>query len=137
MAQAWSASNILSCSSRSTVKGNLILYLAYLPADVDPVVWTPGPADDGITAGVVIDYPCESLISLDWFFQAITDSEISIQSEETSVVEVLANGWEERVDQNGRIYYVDHKSKRTQWEKPTKFVINFLTLIEGWIIGCC
>ncbi|KAF0034558.1 hypothetical protein F2P81_012316 [Scophthalmus maximus] len=27
-------------------------------------------------------------------------------------------GWEQRVDQNGRVYYVDHIEKRTTWERP-------------------
>ena len=53
----------------------------------------------------------------------VSDSELNIPSEETSISDVLAKGWEERVDQNGRIYYVDHKSKRTQWEKPTKYIL--------------
>ncbi|TVK90425.1 E3 ubiquitin-protein ligase Itchy [Bagarius yarrelli] len=30
----------------------------------------------------------------------------------------LPPGWEQRVDQNGRIYYVDHIEKKTTWERP-------------------
>ncbi|CAG6021043.1 unnamed protein product [Menidia menidia] len=30
----------------------------------------------------------------------------------------LPPGWEQRVDQNGRLYYVDHVEKRTSWERP-------------------
>ncbi|XP_015252085.1 PREDICTED: E3 ubiquitin-protein ligase Itchy-like [Cyprinodon variegatus] len=30
----------------------------------------------------------------------------------------LPPGWEQRVDQNGRVYYVDHVLKRTSWERP-------------------
>uniref|UniRef100_A0A4W4F096 E3 ubiquitin-protein ligase n=1 Tax=Electrophorus electricus TaxID=8005 RepID=A0A4W4F096_ELEEL len=30
----------------------------------------------------------------------------------------LPPGWEQRVDQNGRIYFVDHIEKRTTWERP-------------------
>lgn len=26
--------------------------------------------------------------------------------------------WEQRVDQNGRVYFVDHVEKRTTWERP-------------------
>lgn len=26
--------------------------------------------------------------------------------------------WEQRVDQNGRLYYVDHVEKKTTWERP-------------------
>ncbi|KAJ4933845.1 hypothetical protein JOQ06_006654 [Pogonophryne albipinna] len=30
----------------------------------------------------------------------------------------LPPGWEQRVDQNGRVYFVDHVEKRTAWERP-------------------
>ncbi|KAF6734291.1 E3 ubiquitin-protein ligase Itchy [Oryzias melastigma] len=30
----------------------------------------------------------------------------------------LPPGWEQRVDQNGRVYYVDHIEKRTTWDRP-------------------
>ncbi|TRY97411.1 hypothetical protein DNTS_016603 [Danionella cerebrum] len=30
----------------------------------------------------------------------------------------LPPGWEQRVDQNGRMYFVDHIEKRTTWERP-------------------
>lgn len=30
----------------------------------------------------------------------------------------LPTGWEQRFDQNGRIYYVDHINKRTTWNRP-------------------
>ena len=36
--------------------------------------------------------------------------------------EPLPRGWDERVDQNGRTYYVDHIHKRTQWDRPTEWV---------------
>jgi E3 ubiquitin-protein ligase NEDD4 len=31
----------------------------------------------------------------------------------------LPSGWEQRFDQNGRIYYVDHINKTTTWIRPT------------------
>uniref|UniRef100_A0A3Q2GLH4 HECT-type E3 ubiquitin transferase n=1 Tax=Cyprinodon variegatus TaxID=28743 RepID=A0A3Q2GLH4_CYPVA len=30
----------------------------------------------------------------------------------------VSSRWEQRVDQNGRVYYVDHVLKRTSWERP-------------------
>ncbi|KAG7239834.1 hypothetical protein INR49_030546 [Caranx melampygus] len=30
----------------------------------------------------------------------------------------LPHGWEQRVDPNGRVYFVDHVEKRTTWERP-------------------
>lgn len=41
-------------------------------------------------------------------------------STEDAPEEELAPGWEERVDQNGRVYYVDHIRRRTQWERPRR-----------------
>ncbi|XP_064390483.1 E3 ubiquitin-protein ligase NEDD4-like [Halichondria panicea] len=32
----------------------------------------------------------------------------------------LPEGWEERQDANGRTFYVDHSSRRTQWHRPTR-----------------
>ena len=31
----------------------------------------------------------------------------------------LPSGWEQRFDQNGRIYYIDHITKTTTWIRPT------------------
>ena len=31
---------------------------------------------------------------------------------------VLPKGWEARRDAKGRIFYVDHNNRRTQWETP-------------------
>lgn len=28
------------------------------------------------------------------------------------------SSWEQRVDQHGRVYYVDHVEKRTTWDRP-------------------
>ena len=30
----------------------------------------------------------------------------------------LPSGWEKRVTQNGRVYFVDHNNRTTQWEDP-------------------
>ncbi|XP_023682954.2 NEDD4-like E3 ubiquitin-protein ligase WWP2 isoform X1 [Paramormyrops kingsleyae] len=35
-----------------------------------------------------------------------------------SVMESLPAGWEQRVLPNGRVYYVDHNTKSTTWERP-------------------
>lgn len=31
----------------------------------------------------------------------------------------LPSGWESRLDSNGRIYFVNHNLRTTQWERPT------------------
>ena len=36
----------------------------------------------------------------------------------------LPEGWEERVHEDGRIFYIDHKTKQTTWEDPRISVIS-------------
>ena len=38
--------------------------------------------------------------------------------------EPLPPGWEERHDQFGRTYYVNHNSRTTQWARPTSWVLD-------------
>lgn len=33
--------------------------------------------------------------------------------------EPLPPGWEERVDSQGRTFYVNHTTRTTQWERPS------------------
>ncbi|XP_025424059.1 E3 ubiquitin-protein ligase Su(dx) isoform X1 [Sipha flava] len=48
----------------------------------------------------------------------------------------LPNGWEKRVQPDGRCYFVNHKSRITQWEDPrtqgTELVIDNSDLPTGW-----
>ncbi|XP_013380651.1 E3 ubiquitin-protein ligase Su(dx) isoform X2 [Lingula anatina] len=45
----------------------------------------------------------------------------------------LPEGWEKRVDANGRMYFVNHKNRTTQWEDPrTQGIIQEDPLPEGW-----
>ena len=30
----------------------------------------------------------------------------------------LPDGWEKRVEPNGRVYFVNHKNRTTQWDDP-------------------
>lgn len=36
--------------------------------------------------------------------------------------------WEQRVDQNGRVYYVDHIEKRTTWDRPEPLPTGYKTI---------
>uniref|UniRef100_A0A8C1YMM8 E3 ubiquitin-protein ligase n=1 Tax=Cyprinus carpio TaxID=7962 RepID=A0A8C1YMM8_CYPCA len=38
---------------------------------------------------------------------------------ETNTTDALPAGWEKRVDQRGRFYYVDHNTRTTTWQRPT------------------
>ncbi|KAK3589293.1 hypothetical protein CHS0354_026945 [Potamilus streckersoni] len=45
----------------------------------------------------------------------------------------LPEGWEKRVDANGRVYFVNHRNRTTQWEDPrTQGIIQEDPLPEGW-----
>lgn len=50
--------------------------------------------------------------------------------------ETLPDGWERRMDQSGRIYFVNHKNKTTQWEDPRTqgkdCIVDGLALPQGW-----
>lgn len=45
----------------------------------------------------------------------------------------LPEGWEKRADSNGRVYFVNHKNRTTQWEDPrTQGIMQEDPLPEGW-----
>uniref|UniRef100_A0A674MM65 E3 ubiquitin-protein ligase n=1 Tax=Takifugu rubripes TaxID=31033 RepID=A0A674MM65_TAKRU len=45
----------------------------------------------------------------------------------------LPHGWEKRTDPNGRVYFVHHPTRATQWEDPrTQGLLNEKPLPEGW-----
>uniref|UniRef100_A0A8C7GLV3 HECT-type E3 ubiquitin transferase n=1 Tax=Oncorhynchus kisutch TaxID=8019 RepID=A0A8C7GLV3_ONCKI len=45
----------------------------------------------------------------------------------------LPHGWEKRTDSNGRVYFVQHTTRTTQWEDPrTQGLLNEKPLPEGW-----
>uniref|UniRef100_A0A8C7SS55 E3 ubiquitin-protein ligase n=1 Tax=Oncorhynchus mykiss TaxID=8022 RepID=A0A8C7SS55_ONCMY len=51
------------------------------------------------------------------------------QAPNASTSDPLPPGWERRVDDRGRIYYVDHNTRTTTWQRPTmESVRNF----EAW-----
>lgn len=39
-------------------------------------------------------------------------------SEEEDSLGPLPSGWEKRVQPDGRVYFVNHKNRTTQWEDP-------------------
>uniref|UniRef100_H3BIG6 E3 ubiquitin-protein ligase n=1 Tax=Latimeria chalumnae TaxID=7897 RepID=H3BIG6_LATCH len=45
----------------------------------------------------------------------------------------LPHGWEKRTDGNGRVYFLNHTTRTTQWEDPrTQGLLNEKPLPEGW-----
>jgi hypothetical protein len=45
----------------------------------------------------------------------------------------LPDGWEKRIEPNGRVYFVNHKNRTTQWEDPrTQGQMKEEPLPPGW-----
>ncbi len=54
-------------------------------------------------------------------------------AEEGDPLGPLPDGWEKRVEPNGRVYFVNHKNRTTQWEDPrTQGQIKEEPLPQGW-----
>jgi hypothetical protein len=58
----------------------------------------------------------------------------------------LPSGWEERQDEHGRVYYIDHNTQTTTWNRPvqtypavvTAFpVVTTGPLKHSWVTGLC
>ncbi|KAK4467909.1 hypothetical protein MN116_008518, partial [Schistosoma mekongi] len=165
--------------SRSRVRGNLHLYLAYLPSHLNPRISTlrelpptielsseqqqqhqssevqlsstpvsssqrPSLSTQSHSFGIS-DAPStmengtdnctpvrNSSIELDpeSVAETVVGSMLSTSLDESCPVEMISDplppGWDERIDQNGRTYYVDHVNKRTQWDRPS------FRLPHGW-----
>uniref|UniRef100_A0A672ZN51 E3 ubiquitin-protein ligase n=1 Tax=Sphaeramia orbicularis TaxID=375764 RepID=A0A672ZN51_9TELE len=55
------------------------------------------------------------------------------QNKEFDPLGPLPLGWEKRTDSNGRVYFVHHPTRSTQWEDPrTQGLLNEKPLPEGW-----
>ncbi|XP_024151244.1 E3 ubiquitin-protein ligase NEDD4a isoform X2 [Oryzias melastigma] len=87
-------------SHKSRVKGYLRLRMTYLPND---------SGEEGTDQTDNNDQP-------DWEFLEAQDTSGPRQSQ---MLLPLPPGWEERQDNLGRIYYVNHETRTTQWHRPT------------------
>lgn len=55
------------------------------------------------------------------------------QNKEFDPLGPLPPGWEKRTDSNGRVYFVNHNTRITQWEDPrSQGQLNEKPLPEGW-----
>ncbi|XP_033840480.1 E3 ubiquitin-protein ligase NEDD4-like isoform X1 [Periophthalmus magnuspinnatus] len=89
-------------SHKSRVKGHLRLKMTYLPKNPDQ---SQDPADQ-----------TEDVDQPGWEFLESQDMSGPRQSQ---ILPALPPGWEERQDNLGRTYYVNHESRTTQWQRPT------------------
>ncbi|XP_053569048.1 E3 ubiquitin-protein ligase Itchy homolog [Bombina bombina] len=61
------------------------------------------------------------------------NQDFSAQNKEYDPLGPLPNGWEKRTDLNGRVYFVNHSTRTTQWEDPrSQGQLNEKPLPEGW-----
>ncbi|KAH7636366.1 nedd4-like protein e3 ubiquitin-protein ligase wwp1-like protein [Dermatophagoides farinae] len=65
------------------------------------------------------------------------NGQVAVESQDDA--QPLPDGWEKRIDQSGRVYFVNHKNKTTQWEDPRtqgKETPNLadIPLPQGWEI---
>ncbi|XP_035538161.1 E3 ubiquitin-protein ligase NEDD4a isoform X1 [Morone saxatilis] len=88
-------------SHKSRVKGHLRLKMTYLPKN-------PGSEEE--TAEQTEDQ------DPGWEFLEAQDMSGPRQSQ---LLPALPPGWEERQDNLGRTYFVNHESRTTQWQRPT------------------
>uniref|UniRef100_A0A671WSL8 E3 ubiquitin-protein ligase n=1 Tax=Sparus aurata TaxID=8175 RepID=A0A671WSL8_SPAAU len=60
-------------------------------------------------------------------------SSLVVPNKEFDPLGPLPHGWEKRTDTNGRVYFVHHPTRTTQWEDPrTQGLLNDKPLPEGW-----
>ncbi|XP_035760181.1 E3 ubiquitin-protein ligase Itchy homolog, partial [Neolamprologus brichardi] len=68
-----------------------------------------------------------------FFLAQLQDQFAATASKEFDPLGPLPHGWEKRTDTNGRVYFVHHPTRRTQWEDPrTQGLLNDKPLPEGW-----
>ena len=62
-----------------------------------------------------------------------SSSSVPGAASEEDTLGALPDGWEKRVEPNGRVYYVNHKNRTTQWEDPrTQGQLKEEPLPQGW-----
>ncbi|XP_072222791.1 itchy E3 ubiquitin protein ligase b isoform X2 [Leuresthes tenuis] len=67
------------------------------------------------------------------FILGAQDQVSAAQKQEFDPMGTLPHGWEKRTDTNGRVYFVHHPTRTTQWEDPrTQGLLNEKPLPEGW-----
>ncbi|XP_076869959.1 itchy E3 ubiquitin protein ligase a [Brachyhypopomus gauderio] len=67
------------------------------------------------------------------FIYGLQDQLAPTATKEFDPLGPLPQGWEKRTDSNGRMYFVHHPTRTTQWEDPrTQGLLNEKPLPEGW-----
>ncbi|XP_053096715.1 itchy E3 ubiquitin protein ligase b [Pangasianodon hypophthalmus] len=67
------------------------------------------------------------------FIYGVQDQAAAAQNTEYDPLGPLPHGWEKRTDATGRVYFVHHPTRSTQWEDPrTQGLLNEKPMPEGW-----
>ncbi|XP_007435171.2 E3 ubiquitin-protein ligase Itchy isoform X1 [Python bivittatus] len=74
------------------------------------------PSSEGVTAGTAL--PAAAPLATPPICRQVQPATPISQPHHTVSQGPLPPGWEQRVDQHGRVYYVDHVEKRTTWDRP-------------------
>lgn len=61
-----------------------------------------------------------------FFFQGWDESADSGSQRPQQLLPPLPQGWEEKVDNLGRTYYVNHNNRSTQWKRPSNMYLSSL-----------
>ncbi|CAL1526012.1 unnamed protein product [Lymnaea stagnalis] len=112
-------------SSRSRVRGHLSLYLAYIGNEDER-----DGADDTASGVALNEQPGWELVELEPSPASdVGASGPTVQDQDSSVNrQPLPPGWEHQTDPSGKVYYVNHSTRTTQWNRPTESS----TLPPGW-----
>ena len=104
-------------SARSNVKGGITVTLSYLKAEG----WN-GPTHEPSSEDeydVINNSEAADTVSVTSASTNRAMPESTPQGSRTDRQPPLLTGWEERTDFNGRVYYVNHVLRTTQWDRPT------------------
>ncbi|XP_040894200.1 NEDD4-like E3 ubiquitin-protein ligase WWP2 isoform X2 [Toxotes jaculatrix] len=75
---------------------------------------SPSPGQDALGAAT----PAESSSNANSSTEPASSSSTTTTTTTESTTDSLPAGWEQRVLPHGRVYYVDHNTKTTTWERP-------------------
>lgn len=64
-----------------------------------------------------------------------TSGNASTASASDDALGALPAGWERRVQPDGRIYFVNHKNRTTQWEDPRTQVLKYYCPLPGCLLA--
>uniref|UniRef100_A0A8C3CPU6 HECT-type E3 ubiquitin transferase n=1 Tax=Cairina moschata TaxID=8855 RepID=A0A8C3CPU6_CAIMO len=105
-------------SHKSRVKGHLRLKMTYLPKSNGSEEETTEQAEELEPGWIILDQPDAA-------------NQPQQQQQESPP---LPSGWEERQDEKGRSYYIDHNSRTTTWIKPVVQVLFRMQLELGIVV---